>query len=217
MKIKSLIKHDWMISSDNEVDYKPLISQYTNYSSLVVFQDRNRLFIKAGNTGVPASGRHMQNETLANDHARQELLAFYPVLQPLLCFCFCSWQTIQAPQDSPAQPPPTLGILLSWGLSIPHTPSGVCPQGGRNKFQVFDVTCTSCKFSSFFFLLNYIQFEYSRDLILRKNGGIFGLSYPCWSCVSTHKAENSLDSVMGQCTEGLISGCRGSYLILISE
>lgn len=73
-----------MISSDNEVDFKPLISQYTNYSSLVVFQDRNRLLIKAGNTGVTASGRHIPNETLANDHARGELLAFYPVLQPLL-------------------------------------------------------------------------------------------------------------------------------------
>lgn len=136
-------------------------------------------------------------------------------------FCasvFVPGRQYRLPRTHQHSPPPlSLGILLSWGLSIPHTPSGVCPQGGRNKFQVFDVTCTSCKFSSFFFLLNYIQFEYSRDLILRKNGGIFGLSYPCWSCVSTHKAENSLDSVMGQCTEGLISGCRGSYLILISE
>lgn len=88
MKIKSLIKHDWMISSDNEVDYKPLISQYTNYSSLVVFQDRNRLLIKAGNTGVPASGKHIQNETLANDHTRQSCWHF------ILCFCrlcFCPW------------------------------------------------------------------------------------------------------------------------------
>lgn len=75
---KSLIKHDWMISSDNKVDYKPLISQYINYSSLVIFKDSNRNLIKAGNTGLSASGRHIQ--TLANDHIGRELLACYPVI-----------------------------------------------------------------------------------------------------------------------------------------